>query len=368
MRIVLIGSSSERYKGGIAHFTSCLAQELEKHGELLFISWYQLYPPFLTSRDFLDKVSKVSMGLSKAEFLLGYLNPFSWVRAVLKVRRFRPEVIVLAWVHPVHAPVYICMIVMLRLLCRCKIVLQCHNVKPHEAFRGAEFLTRIVCRLVDQIVVHSAAEKSRAEVLCPEGAPIVQLFHPIYEFPLVEYKNKSEGSSKFELLFFGVIRGYKGLDLLLEALAFVIKRTSDVHLTVAGEGFEIEDNGKVIELVKRFNLEEVVTLDLRYIPNEEVGEFFRKTDLVVLPYRSATASGPLSIAYHFGKPVLATRIEGLSELVVDGKSGYLVDVSADAVASGILKYMKNPLDSDDVKEVALKYSWASYAVKLLESA
>jgi glycosyltransferase involved in cell wall biosynthesis len=364
-KIAIIGPSSEKYKGGIAHFSTCLADALEKKAEVLFISWSVLYPPFVANRDFLDKTSKYSVGNSKALFILNYVNPLSWIRTAWRLRQFNGDKIVFSWVHPVHGPVYITLLILLRLFTRSELVIQCHNVQPHESFPGANTLSYLVFRLAHSLTVHSASEKGKLSKQVP-GKKILQLFHPIYEFPEDTDTAITDTDCKnYQLLFFGIIREYKGLDLLLAALKQVVEHKPNVKLTIAGECFDEKNNRALKNQVMDIGLEEIVDLDLRYIPNEEVSKHFNRADLVILPYRSATSSGPLTLAYHFKKPVVATNVGGLSDYVSEGKSGYLCEVNADSIAQAILKAIDNPLNEQDIEQHALSFSWDHYAEKLL---
>jgi glycosyltransferase involved in cell wall biosynthesis len=288
-KIAIIGPSSEKYKGGIAHFSTCLADTLEKKAEVLFISWSILYPPFVSNRDFLDKTSKHRVGNSKAQFILSYINPLSWIRTAWRLRQFDADTIVLSWVHPVHGPVYIALLILLRLFTRSELIVQCHNVRPHESFPGSNLLSNLVFRLAHSLIVHSASEKGKLSEQVPRKK-ILQLFHPIYEFPEVTNTEITDTNcGNYQLLFFGVIREYKGLDLLLDALKQVVKHKPNVRLTVAGECFNEKNNQILKNQVAEIGLEEIVELDLRYIPNEEVSTYFKRADLVILPYRSATS-------------------------------------------------------------------------------
>ena len=179
-KVCLIGPSSERYKGGIAQFTRALADNLARNRETLFVSWYQLYPPFLLSRDFIDRVSEKKIGKEQAEFLLGYLNPFSWLKTAKRIAQFETTHLFLTWIHPVHAPVYIFLIALVRLFSKPRITFICHNVLPHESFFASRILSKICLGLADDLIVHGQSECETAKSLGIQN--VEKLFLPLHDF------------------------------------------------------------------------------------------------------------------------------------------------------------------------------------------
>lgn len=365
-KVVLIGPSAERHKGGIAHFTSCMADELHRMHHVLFISWRKLYPPFLSGRSFEIPQNESTIGHSKALFLLNYLSPLSWCRTVKAIRAFRADKVILNWVHPVHAPVYLFLLMALRILSKGERILVCHNVDPHERFPGDRLLSKMIFNRVQTLIVHSGQEKDKLE-RCVNNKRILKLFHPVYPFSGEGPDHDSLFSGSPRLLFFGSLRPYKGVDLLLEALAKVRDRGIHVNLTIAGEPFDERDTENIHRLISVLGLRENVFLELRYIPDSEVSGFFSSCDALVLPYRHATASGPLMIAYHFGIPVLSTRVGALAEMIVEGKSGYLCEPTPDSIAFVIEKFSETPIHGREVRTIASRYTWASYCDAIFAS-
>lgn len=363
-RVVLIGPSAEKQKGGIAHFTSSLAQALDKECQLLFISWSRLYPPFLTKRNFTDTQSKQKCFDLTAKFLLSYVNPLSWLRTVKAIATFKADKVLLSWVHPIHAPIYLVLIPLIRVFNKSDIILLCHNVEPHELFWGARLISKLVFQHVDSIVVHSTSEETKLKQV-QSNLKIIKLFHPIYDFlPLSNQMTSTKGEG-CRLLFFGLIRPYKGLDLLLGALEQLIKEKHKVKLTIAGECFSEEANNLLVQEVSQRGLDEHVRLELRYIPNERVADYFLDCDLVILPYRSATSSGPLMMALHFGKPVIATNVGGIPDYIVDGKNGVLCEPDINSIADGIIQGISNVWSASEIKECAKLFTWPRYVSAIL---
>ncbi len=370
---VLVGPSSERFKGGIAQFTSYLAEKLSKQTNLRFYSWYQPYPTFLTSRDFADNASSTFTGNLNANFLLGYMNPVSWWRFVKELKSFKPETVFMTWIHPVQAPVFAILALMIKLFADTEVVFICHNILPHESFKGDRLLTRVGLAGADRLVVHGVSEQQRAREFF-RVKKITCLFLPLHNFFSTTVASDNGGglvkSVKLKLLFFGVIRHYKGLDILINAMATIVKKNPNICLRIVGERFSkrdnVLDNDNPVTLVESLGLSDFVATDLRYVPNEEVATIFEWADVAVFPYRSATQSGPITLAYSYGIPVISTRTGGIPDVVEEGVSGYLVEPDdVEALAKGILKYANNPIESSTVKEYAKKLSWDSYINRLL---
>ncbi len=159
-KYVLVGPSVERFKGGVAQFTSHLAERLPEKTECHFFSWYQPYPSFLTSRDFVDNVSKPTQGLVPANFLLGYMNPLSWWKFVKEVKVLKAATVCFTWIHPVQAPVYFVLTCLIKLLTDAEIIFICHNVLPHESFMGDRLLTKLGLGGADRLIVYGISEQT----------------------------------------------------------------------------------------------------------------------------------------------------------------------------------------------------------------
>lgn len=364
-RLVLVGPSANFYKGGIAHFTSHLAECLSKYVNTTFVSWRRLYPPGLSKRVFLDSTSKKKVSTLNSLDFLDYLNPFSWIKLVLIVRQVKAETVLLTWIHPVHAPVYFFIIFALRLFANSRIVFIAHNVLPHESFLGASFLTKISFALSDHIVVHSQSEGECLKKLLPSSRVVVSFLplHDFYRFSdlAVSRQPCREGLS---LLFFGNIRPYKGVDILLEALSLLLPQYPNLNLLIAGERFDDSFSAKIDHLIEKHSLHQNVRCDFRYIPNEEISILFEQADVAVFPFRSASQSGSITVSLSFEVPVIATDVGGLADTIEDGVSGYVCKPTPESIAAAIKRFIESPISRKMVGKAAQSLSWDKYIALL----
>ncbi len=330
------------------------------------------------SRDFEDRVSKVRMAKSRANFSLGYLNPLSWYKVAREVVALRPDKVILAWIHPVHAPVFFFLLWYISRKSNAELIFICHNILPHENFPGAQWLARETLRKADRLIVHSASEEGHARNLLNK-ANVNRLFLPLQDFfphASISLKKKTSVNGAFSLLFFGNIRPYKGLDILLKSLPLVLKHSPDTTLHIAGEVFynsprhrksklEME---RPLQLIQQLNLTKHVTIDSRYIPNEEIAQLFSGADAIVIPYRSATQSAVLSLAYSFGLPAIVTRVGGLAGMIREGETGYVAEPEdPESLAQAIIRFIERPLSRDNLFAANTSLSWANYVQRLLNS-
>lgn len=240
----------------------------------------------------------------------------------------------------------------------------CHNVVEHESVFWKVKLTRLVLSQCSTFLVHTGEEAARLKTLVPR-ARIAVYPHPIFnQFPPA--KRSLPRRAKLELLFFGFVRPYKGLDILLEAIHLL--KGEDVFLTIAGEWWG--NGAKLRRLIEDKDLKGKVEVINRYISEQETAEFFSKADVIVLPYRSATGTGIIPLAYHYCKPVIATRVGGLPEVVDDGVSGRLIEPENPyALAEVIREFLyTSPMSMQQgVEKVAKQMTWEGLAACILDS-
>ena len=338
-RFCLIGPSYP-YRGGISHYNTRLAIELAERYDVHSVNFSRLYPDFL----FPGKTQYDESGSpleAPSVRLVDSINPFTWIRAGFHVARKRPDVVLVQWWHPFFAPAIFTICLIVRMMRRTRILFLCHNVMPHETSPLDQFLSRIAFSIADSFLVQS--REDRDNLLRIKKRPRVALNpHPIYDFFEKAGLTRDEARQKIGagedrlILFFGYIRPYKGMKFLLEAMPEIRDKTG-AGLLVVGEFYEPSD--PYLEIVRRSGVVDAVRFVDRYVGNEEVEAFFTASDVVVLPYVTATQSGIAQIAIFFDRPVIVTGVGGLPEVVTQGRTGFVVPPSdADAIAKAVIEF------------------------------
>lgn len=331
MKICLIGPAWP-YRGGISHYNTCLARELEKSHEVEIVNFSRLYPEFLFPGKTQYDESSSALTI-RSERIIDSINPFTWVRAGFHIARMKPDLTIIQWWHPYFAPAVGKISAILRLFSRTRILMLCHNVIPHERSMIDRFLAHMAFAPAHAFLVQSGEDRDNL-IAMKKKAKVRVHPHPIYDFFKSGSVGKAEARVAIEepdgplLLFFGYIRPYKGLRYLIEAMPSIRKETG-ARLLVVGEFYE--DSGPYFELVEKLDLSGCVRFVDRYVGNEEVESYFTASDLVVLPYLTATQSGIAQISIAFDRPMIVTGVGGLPEIVSPGKTGFIVP-PADPVA------------------------------------
>ena len=327
-RFVLIGPVLP-FRGGIAQHTTMLHRELRQSAELLTVSFSRQYPRWLFPGESDIDPDYEQHREPGVEYLIDSINPLTWRKAVARVASFRPQAVVIPWWTVFWAPCFGFIAGSLRRK-GIEVVFFCHNVVEHESAAWKIWLSRRVLRNGTRFVVHTREDAGNLLKLIP-GARVDVHPHPVYsQFPPPESTLLRRRG--LELLFYGFVRPYKGLDVLVEAMGQL--RGRDVQLTIAGEfwGSEKETRARITAL----GLDEQVETRARYHSDQETAELFARADIIVLPYRSATGSGVVPIAYHYDRPVIVTRVGGLPDVVEDRRTGFIVPADdPDALATAI---------------------------------
>ncbi len=347
-KIVLIGPVYP-FKGGISHYTGLLARSLREEFDTEVISYSMQYPKLLfkkEQRDFKNDSFKVE----NTHFWLNTANPFNIIATARKINAMKPSLVIIEWWHPYFAPCYR----ILSSLIKAKVLFTCHNVFPHERFPLDRFLTRLTLRGGDYFILHSSKEASELKTIIKNPKYIINM-HPTYSAFNFHDQPEKDSPEKV-ILFFGFIRPYKGLKYMLQAM----KSLDDVKLLVVGDFGDAR--AEYDELIASLGIEERVEIHDGYTPDREVEKYFAAADAVVLPYIDATQSGIVQIAFGFEKPVIATRVGGLPEVVNDGKTGILCESrDPDELVKAVRKFYsmkENGFDfKAEIKADSERFSW-----------
>ncbi|GIV31344.1 MAG: glycosyl transferase [Saprospiraceae bacterium] len=360
-KIALI-SPAHPLRGGIAALSERLALELQHHGyEVTIVSFSLQYPPFLFPGKTQYSSDPAPEGL-RIEPWINSINPINWVRTGLRLRRLNPDLIVVRYWLPFMAP-SLGSILRIGRPKGTPVVAITDNVLPHEKRLGDELLTRYFIASADAFIAMSKSVERDLRRFTT-SKPVRVIPHPIYDNygPLATREESLRAlnlSPAYRyVLFFGFIRDYKGLDLLLQAFADERLKQLPLRLLVAGEFYT--DEKPYRELIEKLELWERVVLHSEYIPSSKVRYYFGAADLVAQPYKSATQSGISQMAYHFEKPMVVTHVGGLPEIVPHGRAGYVVSPEPAAIAAAIADFFENDrLETltAGVREEKTRFSW-----------
>ncbi|MBO5552096.1 MAG: glycosyltransferase [Lachnospiraceae bacterium] len=350
-KIVLIGPVYP-FKGGISHYTGLLCRALRERYDVVMISYSMQYPRLLFRKEQRD-FSNDSFKVEDTDFILNTASIKSIKKTADRINEIDPELTVIQWWHPYFAPCYR----MLTKRLRSKVLFICHNVFPHERFPLDRFLTGWTLKGGDYFILHSAREADDLKSIIPDAKYRVNM-HPTYsEFKRVEAESGAVPVDQASvILFFGFVRPYKGLKILIKAMASI---PEIVHLNIVGDFAGAK--GEYEHMISELHLTDRISIRDGYVPDREVGEYFERCDAVVLPYLDATQSGIAQIAFGFEKPVIATTVGGLPEVVTDGETGVLCEPGdPDELSKAIQRFyeLKKTVDfAEYIRRDAPRFSW-----------
>jgi D-inositol-3-phosphate glycosyltransferase len=373
MKIIIVGTAYP-LRGGIAHYNALLAKHLQKKHDVQTITFKRQYPAFLFPGKTQSETGDVC-GAEVAPQWIDSMNPFNWFRVAVKISQLKPDLLIFKYWLPYFGPCFGTIAKIVKKKTRAKVLFICDNIIPHERRPGDIIFTKYAFRHVDYFIVQSDSVEKDLLSLFP-AAKSKKSPHPIYEYfgdPLA----KSDARLRLNILeekvilFFGYIRAYKGLMILIDAMN-ELKRWrfnfEGMKLIVVGEPYE--DMKKYHSRIEELHLGSRIQIISDYVANDMVAIYFSAADVVVLPYLSATQSGIVQIAYNFNKPVIVTDVGGLGEVVLDGITGYVVPPNDPvALAEAIGKFYfegKESAFSSNIKNEKNKYSW-EYFIEVIES-
>jgi glycosyltransferase involved in cell wall biosynthesis len=361
-KIVIIGTAYP-YRGGIAVFNERLASAIKEAGHDISIETFTLqYPNFLFpgKTQFAEWPYKGNVQIKRS---INSINPLNWVKIGNQIRRQNYDLVIFRFWLPFMGPCFGTIARCIRKNKKTKIIAILDNVIPHEKRIGDTLFTKWFLKPIQGFITMSESvqselakfNESKPRLLCP---------HPLYD-NFGEKTKRAEALQQLNLspdykyvLFFGLIRDYKGLDILIDAFSDSRLKELSVKLIVAGEFYG--DSEKYFSQIDQLGLQDQIFVFPNFIPDTEVNRFFEVADIVAQPYKSATQSGVTQIAYHFEKPMVVTNVGGLGEIVPHGKVGYVVEVHPKAVANALIDFFSNKKPDcfiEGIREEKKKYSW-----------
>jgi D-inositol-3-phosphate glycosyltransferase len=362
MKIISLGPAYP-YRGGLASFNDRLARQFLNEGHSIEIFTFSLqYPKFLFpgKTQFTDGPVPENLSIKRN---VNSINPLNWILTGLKIRKKKPDILLIRFWLPFMGPCFGTIARLAKSNSHTKVICIFDNVVPHEKRAGDIVLTKYFTNSIDGAIVMSRTVLNDLAIF-RQKIPVILSPHPLFDNYGTAIKRKDAllklnlNSEDSFLLFFGFIRAYKGLDLLIEAFSDKRLRNRKLKLIIAGEFYE--DDTPYRELVKKNNLENEVIFFDHFIRDEEVPVFFSVADLVVQPYKSATQSGVTQIAFYFEKPMLVTDVGGLREIVPDKKCGYVVKPESQSIADAIVDFFENKREesfTEGVRQEKEKFSW-----------
>jgi len=362
MKITILGPAHP-YRGGIAALNERLARQLVDEGhEVNVVSFTVQYPKFLFpgKTQFSEQKTTFNFQITRE---INSVSPLNWVKTGWKIKNSRPDILIVRFWLPFMGMSLgsICRIVKINR--HTKIISIADNIIPHEKRPGDKLLCRYFIGSIDAFITMSGSVLKDLEKFRYKK-PKILTPHPIYDhYGVVETReqalfNLNLSKEDRYILFFGFIRDYKGLDLLLKAFSNPYFKPNRIKLIVAGEFYA--DEIKYRELIKELNLEDDVILRTSYISNNEVQQYFNGADIVAQPYKTATQSGVTQIGYHFNKPMLVTNVGGLAETIPHMKVGYVVEPNPEEIAKALIDFFENNRLEDfsgNILKEKERFSW-----------
>ena len=370
-KVIIIGSAWPLRAGGLATFNERLAKQFIEEGFDTSIYTFSLqYPSFLFPGSTQLSKEPAPIGL-KIKACINSINPLNWWKVGNELRNLKPDFIVVRFWMPFFGP---CLGTILRIVNRNKftqIICIADNVIPHEKRLGDKVLTKYFLSSIHRFVTMS--EKVNTDLKTFTQKPSINIVHPIYD-NFGDMVSKEEARKHLSLpvnekiiLFFGFIRKYKGLDLLLEAMNDSRIKEANIKLLIAGEFYDNKEEYETI--ISKYNLANSLYLRTQFIDNTEVKYYLGAADFVIQPYKHATQSGVTPLAYHFEKPMLVTNVGGLADLVPHLKVGVVTEPNALAIASGIIQlYELGEIHFlKQLCEEKKKFSWDKLTAAIIEN-
>jgi glycosyltransferase involved in cell wall biosynthesis len=370
MKIVIIGPAWP-LRGGLSSFDERLARAFMSAGHNCQIWSFSLqYPSFLFPGTTQYSTEPAPQGLT-IHTKINSVNPLNWISVGNQLKNHKPDIILVRYWLPFMGPALGTILRRVRKNKHTRIIALTDNVIPHEKRPGDKMFSRYFLKACHGFITMSEKVMTDLRKFEP-NKPARQVLHPLYD-NFGEPVSKQEAREKLNLdpkariiLFFGFIRRYKGLDLLLEAMADERIKQNNIKLMVAGEFYE--DRKPYDEKIESLNLQPQLILHTDFITDSQVRYYLCAADAVVQPYRNATQSGVTPLAYHFEKPMVVTNVGGLPTLVPDGRSGIVCEPEPTSIANAILRFYELGADYfiPHLRTEKQKYDWQKLVERIIE--
>jgi glycosyltransferase involved in cell wall biosynthesis len=371
-KVVIIGPAWP-LRGGLATFDQRLAKQFINEGmDCPVYSFSLQYPSFLFPGTTQYSSDPAPEGI-RIISAINSVNPFNWIKVGNKLKKMKPDVIVVRYWLPFMGPALGTILRRVRKNRHTKIIAITDNILPHEKRPGDKAFTKYFLASCDAYITMS--EKVMHDLRkFVANKPVTQVLHPLYD-NFGARVSKEEARNRLGLnqhdriiLFFGFIRRYKGLDILLEAMKIIRQKNANIKLLVAGEFYE--DEKPYRDLIKKNELNDVLVLRTEFIADKDVKYYLCAADAVIQPYRNATQSGVTPLAYHFEKPMVVTNVGSLPALVPDGKVGLVAEPEPASIAAAIMRYFElgENYFIPHLRSEKEKYSWHQLTEAILKLA
>ena len=380
MKIIIAGTAFPM-RGGIAQYNSLMYKYFSEDDDVKVYSFKRQYPEFLFpgKTQFKQGEPAVKIPDEKNVICIDSINPLNWLSAGKKIAAENPDLLIFKYWIPYFGPCFAVISYIVKKFSKkyTKVLYICDNVIPHEKRIGDKFFTKLAFSQGDYFVVMSKTVEEDLK-LFSKGKPYKLIPHPVYnifgdkvekseakDFILKEYGINLQNEKV--ILFFGYIRKYKGLNYLIDAMPEILKKVK-LKLLVVGEYYGDEE--KYREQIRSLGLEDDIKVVSDFVPDLNVKYFFSASDVVVLPYSDATQSGIIQIAYHYDKPVIATDVGGLAEVVRNNETGLIIEPkSPSAIAKAVIDFYEKGLEEKftiNAREEKKKYTWEKFVDSVKE--
>ncbi len=371
--IVIIGPAYPLRGGGMSTFNERLAKEfLSQNHDTTIYTFSLQYPNFLFPGTSQYSTEAAPVGLN-IKVCINSINPFNWIKIGNRLKNIKPDIVIVRYWLPFMAP---CLGTILRCIKKnnhTKIICIADNIIPHEQKFIDKPFTKYFIKPIDSFVTMSEKVMTDLRFFTKKNA--TQVLHPLYDnFGEAVTKKEAQqflkiNETKKTILFFGFIRHYKGLDILLQAIKIIKDKHTDFYnnlqVVLAGEYYE--DEKKYTSIITENKIEDAIVSKTKFITDSEVKYYFCATDVVIQPYRNATQSGVTPLAYHFNTPMIVTNVGALASNVPHGKVGLVCEPTADSIAATIIDFFTLDYNNllQNIQEEKKKYSWQIFTDTIL---